>query len=76
MLGVDKANHFFPQYVTLPDKMSRLEQVNLARKVLDRLDNELDKDTVPAIRGRHPCGIPKTNQQQINEIKSHFVLDE
>ncbi|NLZ16000.1 MAG: hypothetical protein GXY27_04960 [Erysipelotrichaceae bacterium] len=56
--------------------MSRLEQVNLARKVLDRLDNELDKDTVPAIRGRHPCGIPKTNQQQINEIKSHFVLDE
>lgn len=75
-LGLERAKELFPEYETLPDKMSKEEQVNLARILMKRLDDELDKDKVISIRMKHPCGVPKPTQQRKGEIKEEFINDD
>ncbi len=67
-LGEQKAKELFYEYETLPEKMSAEEQANLASKIMDRLDNSLDTETVKRIRYKHPCNIPKTHAAKINEL--------
>lgn len=66
VVGEDKANEIFPEYETLKDKMTKEEQVNFARTLMQRLDEQFDKDTVIAIRMKHPCGIPKESKKEIS----------
>lgn len=74
-LGLEGAKKIFPEYETLPDKMAKEDQINLAKILMKRLDDELDKDTVIAIRMEHPCGIPKPTKERISEIKQAFNDD-
>ncbi len=67
-LGEQKAKQLFYEYETLPDKMSADEQAKLASKIMDRLDNSLDAETVKRIRYKHPCNIPKEYDDEINEL--------
>lgn len=72
VLGEEKAMELFPEYHTLPDKMPTEDQINLARILMDRLDNSLDRDTVIKIRRQHPCNIPKVDKEKMKEIKETF----
>ncbi len=67
-LGEQKAKELFYEYETLPDKMSAEEQAKLASKIMDRLNNLLDVETVKRIRYKHPCNIPKTYVAKIDEL--------
>ncbi len=71
-LGEQKAKEVFYEYETLPDKMSANEQAMLASKIMDRLDNSFDVETVKRIRHRHPCNIPKTYDTIINELVEKY----
>jgi hypothetical protein len=67
--GIDVANKIFPENNSLPDKMSAEEQAKFAKVLMERLDKELDKETVLEIRMKHPCGIPKEYKTKMSEIK-------
>lgn len=56
--------------------MTKDDQVKLARVLMNRLDGKFDKNTVKAIRRKHPCGIPKPTQDQISKIKNEFSNNE
>lgn len=71
-LGEQKAKEIFYEYETLPDKMLPNEQAILASKIMDRLDNALDAETVKRIRYKHPCNIPKTYTVIINELVEKY----
>lgn len=72
IIGENKANELFPEYSTLPNKMSAEDQIELAHILMDRLDNSLDHDTIIKIRQLHPCNIPKADKQKMQEIKENF----
>lgn len=71
-LGEDMANRLFPEYSTLPEssaKMPAQDQVRLAKTIMDRLDELLEKDTVIRIRQKHSCNLTKKQVQEISELK-------
>lgn len=70
VLGEEEALKLFPEYPTLPNKMIAVEQVQFASTLMDRLDKELDKDTVMKIRQRHCCNPSKEQVSKINELKA------
>lgn len=72
ILGESKANELFPEYLTLPSKMSAEDQIQLAHVLMDRLDKSLDQNTVIKIRQQHPCNIPKADKEKMQEIKESF----
>jgi len=75
-LGLEKAKALFPEYDSLPDKMSKEEKAELARVIMKRLDENLDKDVVISIRRKHPCGIPKETKKDIVQIKNSMENDQ
>jgi hypothetical protein len=68
-LGEDMAIKIFPEYRTLPDKMPGHEQAQLAKVIMDRLDELIDEKTVIKIRQKHCCNIPKENIDIIKKLK-------
>lgn len=66
VLGEDKANEIFPEYLTLPDKMPAHEQAQLGKVIMDRMDRMINKDIAVKIRQKHCCNVSK---QQIDDIK-------
>jgi hypothetical protein len=69
VLGDDTAQKLFPEYSSLPDKMLPNQQAQLAKILMDRLDESLDRDTIAAIRRKHSCNISKGQAAQIDELK-------
>lgn len=69
ILGEEIAMQLFPEYSTLPDKMPASDQAALGKKIMDRLDKSLDKETVIKIRQKHTCNPSKIQISQINEVK-------
>lgn len=69
VLGEDMAIKLFPEYSTLPDKMPPLEQAQLGKIIMDRMDKELDKDTIIKIRQKHCCNPSKEQIIEINNLK-------
>ena len=72
VVGIEKAKQVFPEYEKLPDKMLPEEQAELARIIMTRLDRTFDKDTILRIRMKHPCGIPKKDNESILLIKNSY----
>lgn len=68
VLGEEKSKELFYEYETIEDKMPLDEQAKLASKIINRLDNSLDAETVKRIRHKHPCNIPKKYNDKINEL--------
>lgn len=68
-LGEDMAVKLFPEYSTLPDKMPAEEQAQLAKVIMNRMDESLDESTVIKIRQKHSCNIPKEHINAIKELK-------
>jgi hypothetical protein len=77
VLGEDMAIKLFPEYSTLPDKMSANEQADLGKVIMDRMDKSLDKETIIRIRQKHTCNPSKLQITQISEVKERTSnLDE
>jgi len=68
-LGEDMVLKLFPEYPTLPDKMSPQEQAKLGKLITDRMDELLDKDTISRVRHKHCCNVPKEHITKIKELK-------
>lgn len=76
-LGEEMALRVFPEYATLPDKMSAQEQAKLGKIVMDRMDTLLDKDTIIKIRQKNCCNPSKQQIAEINRLKQKIHnLDE
>lgn len=76
-LGEDMVLKLFPEYSTLPEKMSPNEQVRLGKIIMDRMDKLLDKDTIARVRHKHCCNIPKKHIEEIKSLKkSNNTIDE
>ena len=69
-LGKESALKIFPEYKTLPEKMAAEEQVALARRVMDRMDKSLDRETIVKIRHGNACNLPKEQRREMTEIMS------
>jgi len=69
-LGKEAALKLFPEYSTIPDKMSTQEQVSLARRVMDRMDKSLDFETIVKIRHGNTCNLPKEQRREMTELMS------
>lgn len=69
VLGEEMAVKIFPEYTAIPDKMSASDQAQLAKVIMDRMDELLDKDTIIRIRQRHTCNPSKQQIDEINELK-------
>lgn len=69
-LGVEQANKLFPEYDTLPDKMDKQAQISIASRVMKRMDESLDKDTIVKIRHGHTCNLPKPQRAEMMELWS------
>lgn len=77
VLGEEMALKLFSEYPTLPDVMPAPEQAQLGKKVMDRLDMQLDKETVIKIRQKHCCNPSKEQLAEINRLKENVnSLDE
>ncbi|MFP4050814.1 MAG: DUF6144 family protein [Thermoplasmata archaeon] len=66
------ANKIFPEYITLPDRSSKMpahEQVELGKKIMDRMDDILDEDTIVKIRHKHTCNLTKNQVKEIEDLK-------
>lgn len=59
----------FPEYATLPKKMSPSEQAHLGKVIIERMDELLDKNTINRVRHKHCCNIPKKHVEEIKSIK-------
>jgi len=62
-LGEDGALALFPEYPLLPGKMNAPDQAVLARRVMDRMDSSLDRETIVKIRRGHSCNLPKDQKR-------------
>ncbi len=69
VLEEDMVMKIFPEYDTLPDKMSAKEQAELGKVIMDRMDKLLDKKTIVKIRQMHTCNPSKEQVAKINELK-------
>jgi len=58
-LGEDMALKLFPEYLTLPDKMSPQKQAELGKILMNRMDELLGRETIVKIRQKHCCNTPK-----------------
>jgi hypothetical protein len=67
-LGRETALNIFPEYITLPDKMDKIDQVNLMRQVMDRMDKTLNHEIIAKIRHGHTCNIPKVQKTEMVEL--------
>lgn len=77
VLGEDMATKLFSEYSTLPDKMPPAQQAQLGKILMDRLDEQLDRNTIIKIRRSHCCNLSKEQITEINELKSNSSnLDE
>ena len=70
VLEEDMVMKIFPEYDTLPDKMSAKEQAELGKIIMDRMDKLLDKNTIIQIRHMHTCNPSKKQLAKINELKA------
>ncbi len=68
-LGPDMVLKLFPEYSTLPEKMSPYEQARLGKVLMDRMDELLDECTIAKVRHKHCCNIPKNHVAEIKRIK-------
>ncbi len=71
-LGSEIALKLFPEYSTLPEKMSPHEQVRLGKVLMDRMDEQLDDCTIAKVRHKHCCNIPKNHVAEIKRIKEIY----
>ena len=69
ILEEDMVMKIFPEYDTLPDKMSADEQAELGKIIMDRMDKLLDKSTIKKIRHMHTCNPSRDQIAKINELK-------
>ncbi|HYE80815.1 MAG TPA: DUF6144 family protein [Clostridia bacterium] len=69
VVGEDIAQKVFPEYATLPNKMPADKQARLGKMIMDRMDAEMDRETVVKIRQRHTCNLSKEQIAKINELK-------
>lgn len=69
VIGEEMAHKIFPEYESLPDKMPADEQAKLGKVVMDRMNAELDKETVVKIRQMHTCNPSKQQIAKMNELK-------
>lgn len=77
VLGEERANIIFPEYLTLPDKMPAQEQAKLGKAIMDRLDKMVDRDIAVKIRQKHCCNVSKQQIEDIKELKKKTAnLDE
>ncbi|MDR2941491.1 MAG: hypothetical protein LBV17_02750, partial [Treponema sp.] len=76
-LGKETSLKIFPEYTTLPDKMDKIDQVNLMRQIMDRMDKTLNHEMIVKIRHGHTCNIPKTQRSEMVEtMKKCKNIDE
>lgn len=73
VVGEEMAEKLFPEYLTLPDKMSPNEQAHLGKVIMNRLDESLSLETIINIRHIHPCNISKGQIEKIKELKHKFI---
>ena len=66
--GERAAMDIFPEHATLPDKMNAVDQVALARRIMDRMDNMLDRDTVIKVRHGNTCNLPKEQKREMTAL--------
>ena len=66
--GEDAAKKIFPEYATLPDKMDAEDQVELARCIMDRMDNSLDREIIKKVRHGNTCNLPKEQKREMTEL--------
>jgi hypothetical protein len=64
-LGKETALKIFPEYTTIPEKMDKMDKVNLARKIMERMDKTLDRETIVKIRHWRTCNIPKAQRGEM-----------
>ena len=64
-LGKEIALQIFPEYPALPDKMNKIDQASLARLIMDRMDNILDRETIVKIRHGNTCNLPKEQKHEM-----------
>ena len=67
-LGKEAALQIFPEYATLPEKMGAEEQAALARRVMDRMDESLDREKIVKIRRGNVCNLPKEQRREMTEL--------
>ncbi len=71
-LGEAQANELFPEYSQLPDKMPPLEQAELGRTIMTRMDESLDKETIIRIRHAHTCNLTQKQIKDIIDLKEKY----
>lgn len=76
VVGLEKAKEIFPEYETLPNKMSDEEKIEMARTLMKRLVETFDEKTRNLIRMKHPCGIPKDFKEKMIVIKKEITDSE
>ena len=69
-LGKEGASEIFPEYESIPEKMNATDQTDLARRIMDRMDKLLDRETIVKIRHGNSCNFPKKQRQEMLEIMS------
>lgn len=69
VLGVERASEIFPEYATLPDKMTPQDQAKLGKVLMDRMDTLLTPQEVTQVRHKHTCNPSKEQVAEIIRIK-------
>jgi hypothetical protein len=52
--------------------MDKIDQVTLARKVMDRMDKTLDRETIVKIRHYRTCSIPKAQRVEMVTLMQRY----
>ena len=66
--GESMATQIFPEYETLPDNMNAADQLELARRVMDKMDAFLDRETIEKVRHGNTCNLPKEQKREMTEL--------
>jgi len=67
-VGNEAAQNIFPEYAVLPEKMSVSDQATLIKRVMGRMIDTLDYETVKKIRRTRPCKMPKEQKHEMTEV--------